>query len=140
MAELSDENIDQFDCTIVVCNLNAKQGQFMLSFEEMNGIGLQIFDLCRQCLRHKRAALIIGGSAAHWGFDPRWDAMVRKCVIVARECGVPTINGVHYYESWTLQEEDFLALKTEENHAQVVGCWKRRAVCSMPSSHMAATP
>ena len=58
----------------------------------MNGIGIHVYNLCRQRLRHKRAALIIGGSATLWGFDPKWDNMVKKCVIIARECGVPTIN------------------------------------------------
>ena len=72
LAALTDDETGRFDCTLVVCNLNAKQGQFMLSFEEMNGIGLHVFDLCRQCLRHKRAALIIGGSAALWNYDARW--------------------------------------------------------------------
>ena len=61
LAALSDDEVDAFDCTIVVCNLNAKQNQTVLTFEEMNGIGIHVYNLCRQCLRHKRAALIIGG-------------------------------------------------------------------------------
>ena len=114
LSRMSETVIESLDCTIVVCMLNAPPNQAMLTFEEMNGIGSHINDLCAQLLRHKRAAIIIGGSADLWRFPPQWDQMVAKCVSMCRAHGIPTIDGTHYFRRMELQEHGFHFVKTEE--------------------------
>ena len=133
MSNQTDAEVDTFDCTIVVCNLNADKNRTQLSFDEMNGIGIHVYNLCKQCMRHKRAGLVIGGSAALWGFDLKWDKMVKKCQIIARECGVPCIDGSHYYERWSRDVGDVHALKTPEHHIEMCKflCDTRNALYSV---------
>ena len=140
MAALSDDEVDAFDCTIVVCNLNAKQSQTVLTFEEMNGIGIHVYNLCRQCLRHKRAALIIGGSASLWGFDPKWDNMVKKCVIIARECGVPPSMESIILSLGNDSQATTMRSKRRKTTPRWFGCCQTRAICSTAYFLTAATP
>ena len=71
LGAMTHEAIDAIDCTIVVCMINAKEGQQQLAFTEMSGIGVHVIELCRKLLRHKRGGIILGGSADLWSFDPR---------------------------------------------------------------------
>ena len=48
--------------------ISGKEGQQQLSLAEMSGLGAHVIELCRKLLKHKRAAIVIGGSAALWGF------------------------------------------------------------------------
>ena len=70
LGPMTPEQIDAIDCTIVVCMINAKEGQKALTYTEMSGVGVHVVELCRKLLRHKSAAIILGGSADLWGFDP----------------------------------------------------------------------
>ena len=118
LAKMSRETIESLDCTIVVCMLNAPPNREMLSFEEMNGIGIHINALCAQLQKHKRAAIIIGGAADLWRFPPQWDQMVEKCVSMCRAHGIPTIDGVHDFRRMEIQEHGFHLVKTEDNTAK----------------------
>ena len=119
LSKLTNEQIEDFDVTIVVCMLNAKSGQSQLSFAEMNGVGAHINALCTQLLRHKRPAIILGGNAQLWSFDEKWDGFVAKSIAMCRAFGIPTIDGVHYFEQFQLQEGGWHCVKTEENQMKI---------------------
>ena len=103
LGTMTPEVIDALDCTIVVCMINAKEGQQLLTFSEMSGIGVHVIELCRKLLRHKRGGIILGGSADLWSFDPAWDVMVKKAILICRAHGILAIDGAHYFRRMQLQ-------------------------------------
>ena len=70
LSQRSEEAVQETDCTIVVCMLNAPPNQHMLTFAEMADIVGHVNSLCHELNRHKRPAIIIGGSARLWNFPP----------------------------------------------------------------------
>ena len=74
-----------------------------------------MIELCRKLLKHKRAAIIIGGSAALWGFDIMWDDMVKKAVLMCRTLGILAIDGEHYFRRMELQPHGWHVAKTAAN-------------------------
>ena len=118
LGTMSTSVIEALGCTIVVCMINAKSGQNRLSTEEVSGLGSHLIDLCHKLLKHKRDALIFGGSAELWGFDDNWDDMVRKAVLMCRASGIPTIDGTHYFRQMELQPQGWHVAKTDANAAK----------------------
>ena len=98
LQNLSDEQIASFDCTIVVCMFNARANQRQLDCSEMSGMSSLVITLCALLGKHKRAAIIMGGSAALWQFSEEWDSMVQKNVAISRVSGIMTIDGTRYFE------------------------------------------
>ena len=63
---------------IVVYMLNAKEANTNLTYTEMSGMSVHVIMLCQELLRHKRAALIMGGRADLYNFGVEWANMVQK--------------------------------------------------------------
>ncbi len=112
---LSDEQIASFDCTIVVCMFNARANQRQLDCSEMSGMSSLVITLCALLGKHKRAAIIMGGSAALWQFSEEWDAMVQKNVAISRVSGIMTIDGTRYFEEMRQIPNGWHFGKTEHN-------------------------
>ena len=115
LRDLSDERIATFDCTIVVCMFNAKQNQQQLDCSEMSGMSSLVIALGVQLGRHKRAALIMGGSAALWKFSEEWDRMVQKNIAISRVQGIMTIDGTRYFEEMRQVPDGWHFAKTDSN-------------------------
>ena len=98
LSRMDAATIDAIDVTVVVCMLNAKQGQQQLPFEEMSGIGVHLIELCRQLQRHKRAAIFLGGKARLWRFDEACGIMVTKSILICRAHGVMCIDGFKFFK------------------------------------------
>ena len=111
----TDQEIQETDCTIVVCMLNAPPNQWMLSHAEQMNIGPHVNALCQELERHRRPAIIIGGSAELWEFPLEWNHLVGKCVTMCRAHGFPTIDGTQYFRRMQTQEYGFHFIKTPEN-------------------------
>ena len=111
----SAEAVQETDCTIVVCMLNAPPNQHMLTHAEMMNIGPHVNALCQELERHKRPAIIVGGSAELWKFPLEWNHLVNKCVTMCRAHGFPTIDGTQYFRIMQTQEHGFHFIKTAEN-------------------------
>ena len=115
LSRLDAATIDAIDATVVVCMLNAKQGQQQLPFEEMSGIGVHLTELCRQLQRHKRAAIFLGVRARLWRFDEACDNMVTKSIPICRAHGVMCIDGYTYFKEMEQQEGGWHFAKAESN-------------------------
>jgi hypothetical protein len=98
LQSLTDEQIASFDCTVVVCMFNARLNQRQLDYSEVSGLGALVITLCALLGKHKRAAIIMGGSAALWQFSEDWDSMVQKNVALSRVSGIMTTDGTKYFQ------------------------------------------
>jgi hypothetical protein len=98
LRSLTNDQVASFDCTILVCMFNAVNNQRQLDYAEASGMSSLVIELCALLNRHKRAAIIMGGSAALWQFSEEWDSMVQKNVALSRVSGIMTINGTRYFE------------------------------------------
>ena len=80
---MTDETLAGVDCTIVVCMFSAKEANSQLTYTKMSGVSVHVIMLCQELLRHKRAALSMGGRADFWNFGDEWDNMVQKTFSLA---------------------------------------------------------
>ncbi len=94
---------------------NARANQRQLDCSEMSGMGSLVITLCALLGRHKRAAIIMGGSAALWQFSEEWDSMVQKNVALSRVSGIMTIDGTRYFEEMLQVPNGWHFAKTEHN-------------------------
>ena len=100
---------------IVVYMLNAKEANTNLTYTEMSGMSVHVIMLCQELLRHKRAALIMGGRADLWNFGEEWDNMVQKNILISRTQGIMTIDGAEYFKDMEQKPGSWHMVKSESN-------------------------
>ena len=115
--QLPTEDVESYDMTLVVCMLNVFEGEAIAAFSETSALRSELPELCRRLRQHRRPVVILGGSADLWGFDPRWDLMVAKAILICRSLGIQAVDGVRYFRQMQRMPSGWHSAKTEANHA-----------------------
>ena len=114
--QLPTEAVDSYDVSMVFCTLNAVEGVAVSAFSEASALGQELLFLCQRLRQHRRPVVILGGTAALWGFDPRWDQMVQKAILICRHQGVQAIDGARCFVDMQRMPTGWHSAKTPENH------------------------